>query len=166
MLIALLAVLGVNLWVIVALLAVVLTRKRWVSHQPGAFKGAIRVIDGDVPGIKPRWKRGYGRWVRDILVWTKTPLLFRNELVPADGLASEPHDAKPGEVRRLGKHPAVVQLVVEGGGRIEVAASANGRRRVPGPFAGGAANALAGSARNPSGDPATADDQECQPTRP
>jgi cell division protein FtsB len=43
-LIALLAVLGVNLWVIVVLLAVVLTRKRQVSHQPGAFKGAIRVM--------------------------------------------------------------------------------------------------------------------------
>jgi hypothetical protein len=138
MLIALLAVLGVNLWVIVALLAVVLTRKRWVSHQPGSFKGAIRVIEGDVPGLRPRWKRGYGRWVRDILVWTKAPLLFRNELVLADGLAGEPRDAKPGEVRRLGKHPAVMQLVVEGGGRIEVAASADGQERAPGPFAEGA----------------------------
>jgi Protein of unknown function (DUF2550) len=138
MLTALLVVSGVDLWVIVALLAVVLTRKRWVSHQPGAFKGAIRVIEGDVPGLRPRWKRGYGRWVRDILVWTKTPLLFRNELVLADGLAGEPRDAKPGEVRRLGKHPAVVQLVVDGGGRIEVAASADGQERAPGPFAEGA----------------------------
>jgi hypothetical protein len=25
--------------------------------------------------------RGYGRWVREILVWTKAPLLFRSELV-------------------------------------------------------------------------------------
>jgi hypothetical protein len=138
MLIALLAVLGVNLWVIVALLAVVLSRKRWISHQPGAFKGAIRVIEGDVPGLRSRWKRGYGRWVRDILVWTKTPLLFRNELVLADGLAGEARDAKRGEVKRLGKHPAVVQLVVEGGGRIEVAASADAQERAPGPFAEGA----------------------------
>jgi hypothetical protein len=67
MLIALLAVLGVNLWVIVVLLAVVLTRKRWVSHQPGAFRGAIRVIEGDVPGLKAKWRRGYGRWVRTFL---------------------------------------------------------------------------------------------------
>jgi len=134
MLIALLAVLGVNLWVIVALLAVVLTRKRWVSHQPGAFKGAIRVIEGDVPGLRAKWKRGYGRWVRDILVWTKAPLLFRNDLVLADALGGEARDAKPGEVRRLGKHPAVVPLVVDGGARIEVAASANGHELVPGPF--------------------------------
>jgi hypothetical protein len=48
MLIALLAVLGVDLSVIVVLMAVVLARKRWVSRQRGAFKGAIRVIEGEV----------------------------------------------------------------------------------------------------------------------
>jgi hypothetical protein len=138
MIIALLAVLGVDLVVIVVLLAVVLTRKRWVSHQPGAFKGAIRVTEGDVRGLKAKWKHGYGRWVRDILVRTKAPLLFRNELVPADALAGEARAAKPGELRRLGKHPAVVPLAVDGGARIEVAASAAGRERAPGPFAEGA----------------------------
>jgi hypothetical protein len=89
MLIALLAVLGVDLLVVAVLLAVVLTRKRRVSRQPGAFKGAIRVIEGDVPGLKAKWTRGYGRWVRDILVLTKAPFLFRKELVMADALAGE-----------------------------------------------------------------------------
>jgi hypothetical protein len=45
MLVALLAVLGVDLIVIVVLLAAMLTRRRWVSHQPGAFEGAIRAVD-------------------------------------------------------------------------------------------------------------------------
>jgi hypothetical protein len=84
MLIALLVVLGVDLGVIVAVLVVVLARRRWVSRQPGAFRGAILVTEGDVPGLSGRWRRGYGRWVRDVLVWTKGPLLFRSELV-ADG---------------------------------------------------------------------------------
>ena len=145
MLIALLAVLGVDLLVIVVLLAVVLTRRRWVSRQPGAFKGAIQIIEGDVPGLRAKWKRGYGRWVRDILVWTKAPFLFRNELVPADALAGEARPAKPGEVRRLGKHPAVVLLAVDGGARIEVAASADGRERAPGPFAEDAPRGALGS---------------------
>jgi hypothetical protein len=26
-----------------------------------------------VPGVGMRWMRGYGRWVRQILVWTKAP---------------------------------------------------------------------------------------------
>jgi hypothetical protein len=42
MLIALLAVLGVDLIVIVVLAAGMFSRRRWVSRQPGAFKGAIR----------------------------------------------------------------------------------------------------------------------------
>ena len=54
MVIALLAVLGVDLIVIVAFLGVVLSRRRWVSHQPGAFKGAVRVVDGEVPGLAPK----------------------------------------------------------------------------------------------------------------
>lgn len=141
MLIALLAVLGVDLWVIIVMLVVVVTRKRWVSHQPGAFKGAIRVIEGDVPGLRAKWKRGYGRWVRDILIWTNSPFLFRNELVLADALAGETRAAKPGEVRRLGKHPAIVPLVADGGARIKVATSADARERAPGPFAEGAPSA-------------------------
>jgi hypothetical protein len=39
-----------------------------------------------VDGLKPQRRRGYGRSVRHVLVWTKRPLLFRNDLVPADGL--------------------------------------------------------------------------------
>ncbi len=88
MLIALLAVLGVNLIVIVVLLAAVVSRKRWVRRQPNAFAGRIRTADGELEGVGPKWKRGYGRWVRDVLVWTKGPFLFRNELVPVDALAS------------------------------------------------------------------------------
>ena len=105
MLIALLAALGVDLIVVVALAAFVFTRKRWVKHQPGAFRGVIRVADGKVDGLRPKWSRGYGRWVRGILVWTKGPFLFRNELVPTDRL-DEQRPARPDEVKRLGDHPA------------------------------------------------------------
>src|SRR6266576_6271776 len=107
MLIALLAVLGVNLIVIVVLLAVVISRKRWVKGQPGAFPGTIRVAGGDLDGFGAKWKRGYGRWVRDVLVWTKRPFLFRNELLPGDALARE-RPANAGEVKRLGEHPVVI----------------------------------------------------------
>ena len=58
MIIARLVVLGVDLIVVVALLVLVLARKRWVSHQPGSFKGAIRVVDGEVAGLRAKWKRG------------------------------------------------------------------------------------------------------------
>ena len=134
MIVALLAVLGVDLIVIVVVLGVMLTRRRWVSHQPGAFKGAIRVVDGEVSGLGPKWKRGYGRWVRDVLVWTKAPLLLRNDLIAVDGLAGAPRAAKPGEVKRLGKDPLIASLAADGGARVEVAAAVENRGRALGPL--------------------------------
>jgi hypothetical protein len=132
MLIALLAVLGVNLAVLVAFAAFVLTRKRWVKRQPDAFRGAIRVASGEIDGLHPKWRLGYGRWVRDILVWTKGPFLFRNELVLADGLDVH-RPARPDEVKRLGDHPTVIR-VTAGGAAVEVAAHGDDAGRLLGPY--------------------------------
>jgi hypothetical protein len=134
MVIALLALLGVNLIVIVVLLGAVLTRRRWVSHQPGAFKGAIRVVEGEISGLGGKWKRGYGRWVRDVLVWAGAPFLFRNELVAVDGLAGAVRAAEVGEVKRLGSQLVIVPLVGEGGARVEIAAAEDDRGQALGPM--------------------------------
>ena len=132
MLAALLAVLGVDLIVIVAFCAFAFGRKRWVKRQPGAFRGAIRVAGGEVEGLPSKWRRGYGRWVRDVFVWTKAPLLLRNELVPADGL-DEQHLADPDQVKRLGDHPAVIR-VRTGEATVEVAAAGDDSGLLLGPY--------------------------------
>ena len=97
MLIALLVVLGVDLTVVVAVAALVFTRKRWLKRQPDEFVGAIRVSAGDVDGIGPKWRRGSARWVRDVLVWSKAPLMLRSELIPVDSMSAE-RQARAGEV--------------------------------------------------------------------
>ena len=132
MLIALLAVIGVDLIVIVMFLAFVLARKRWIKQRPGAFKGAIRVADGEVERLGAGWRRGYGHWVREVLVWTKAPFLFRNELVPGDGLAGE-RLAGPDEVKRLGGAPVVIELAT-GHAMVEIAASGDQRDLLRGPY--------------------------------
>ena len=132
MLIALLAVLGVDLIVLVAFAAFVFSRKRWVKRQPGAFRGVIRVAGGEIDGLRPKWSRGYGRWVRDILVWTKAPFLFRNELVPTDRL-DEQRPARTDEVKRLGDHPGVIRVTADGA-TVEVAARAEDAESMLGPY--------------------------------
>jgi hypothetical protein len=144
MLIALLAVLGVDLIVLVAFAAFVFARERWVKRQPGAFRGVIRVASGEVDGLRPKWGRGYGRWVRDVLVWTKGPFLLRNELVPADGLA-EQRPARPDEVKRLGDHPGVIRVRADGA-TVEVAANAEDTELLLGPYRTPADATAAGSA--------------------
>jgi len=132
MLIALLALLGVNLIVLVAFAALVISRKRWVKRQPGAFRGVIRVAGGEVDGLGPKWGRGYGHWVRDVLVWTKAPFLFRNELVPTDRL-DEQRPARTDEVRRLGDHPVVIRVPADGA-TVEVAAKVEDTELLRGPY--------------------------------
>jgi hypothetical protein len=132
MLVALLALLGVDLIVVVALLALLMSRKRWVRRQPAAFAGRIRAADGEFDGIGEKWKGGYGRWVRDVLVWTKAPFLFRNEFVPIDALATE-RSAGPEEVKRLGDDPLIVELIT-GAATVEVAARDEDRDLLCGPW--------------------------------
>ena len=130
MLIALLAVLGVDLIVIVIIAAAVLGRRRWLKRQTGEFFGAVRVTRGEVHGFKSIWKRGSGRWVRDVLVWSKGPLLYRDYLVPVDSVAGV-RTARPGEVKRLGDEPVVIGFASRGA-MIEVAAKIDDRDRVIG----------------------------------
>jgi hypothetical protein len=138
MLIALLVLLGVDLIVVVVLAALLLGRRRWVKRQPGVFAGAIRVTSGAVDGLGPRWKRGYGRWVRDVLVWTKAPLLLRNELIPIDRLSGA-RPAHAGAVKRLGDDPVVVELESDGA-KIEIAARAEHHALAIGPLTAPAAS--------------------------
>jgi Protein of unknown function (DUF2550) len=86
---ALLALLGIDLIVLAAFGLLVLGRRRWRKRQPGEFAGAVRLSGGVVDGLKSKWKRGSGRWVGDVLVWSKAPLMFRDELVPVDRFLGE-----------------------------------------------------------------------------
>jgi hypothetical protein len=70
MLIALLALLGVDPVVPVALVAAVTGRRRRVTRQPGAFHGVPRDVSADASRFHRTWRRGHARWVRDVLVWT------------------------------------------------------------------------------------------------
>jgi uncharacterized protein DUF2550 len=130
MIFAALIALGVPLIIVVAFAAVVLKRRRWLKKQPGVFAGVIRVGSSD--GGEPKWKRGSGRWVRDILVWSKAPLLLGTQLIPVDGVLGE-RETKAGEVKRLGDHPVAVEFATAGG-KIEVATKAEQRVLVTGPF--------------------------------
>lgn len=132
MVIAFLALLGVDLIVILVFATFVLGRRRWIRAQAGAFSCAVRLAGGEIDGLGPKWHRGYARWVRDVLVWTKAPLLLRNALMAADGL-EEQRPARPDEVKRLGDRPTVVRIRT-GDAVAEVAAAGDDDARLLGPY--------------------------------
>ena len=125
MIAALLVALGVELIVIVLFMGSVQGRKRWIKRQPGSFAGAIRVTSGELDGFDEKWKRGYGRWVRDVLVWTKGPLLLRNEVFAADRLDGV-HAESSDQIKRIGDHPIVIRMEV-GPASVEMAADSENR---------------------------------------
>jgi hypothetical protein len=45
---------------------VVMLEVRMGAH---ADQGAVRITEGEVPGLGGRWRHGYGRRVSDVLVW-------------------------------------------------------------------------------------------------
>jgi len=119
---------------VVALAAFVFGRKRWVKRQPGAFRDVSRVASGEVDGLGQKWGRGYRHWVRDVLVWTKAPFLFRNALAPTDRLDDQ-RPAPTDEVKRVGDHPGVIRVTADGA-RVEVAARAEDSDLLLGPYHG------------------------------
>jgi len=129
MLIALLAVLGVDLIVIAVIAAVVMGRRRWVKRQDGAFRGAIRVESGQLDGVGEKWKRGYGHWVRDVLVWTNGPLLLSNHIMAVDAVDEE-RVASLEQVKGLGDDPVSATLRI-GVATAEVAMRHEDRELLP-----------------------------------
>jgi hypothetical protein len=67
-----------------------------------------------------------------VLVWTKAPFLFRNEVVATDELV-EQRQAGPEEVKRLGDRPIVLLLRVDGKAA-EVAAHTEDAELFLGPY--------------------------------
>jgi hypothetical protein len=130
-LIALLAVLGVNLIVLAVFAAGVVTRRRWISHQDGAFAGIAHLVKGEAHPLGTRPRRGYGRWVRDVLVWTPAPFYLRNTFAPIDRVEGTRQAA--GKIRRLGDSPRVLTLV-SGAATIEVTVRDDSQSLVTAPF--------------------------------
>jgi hypothetical protein len=124
-LIALLAVLGVDLIVLVGLVAALLLRRRWLGRH-GAVPCRLRAVEGGVEGVGVKWKSGRARWVRDVLVFSPAPLLLTSRVVPVDGVAGEPRAAAGDEGQRLGEGAVVVRLVA-GDAALELCVPAEAR---------------------------------------
>jgi hypothetical protein len=141
--------------------ATVVLRRRSLKSEPSAFKAQIRVTEGAVVGVSRKWRGGYGRWVRDVLVWNKAPLLLQTRLIPVEGVdTSGIHGAAGVQAKRLGKDPLVLPFVTEDHGHVEMVVSSSNREHALGPFAHAAAVGSLVQARHPSprsGQPMTDD---------
>ena len=135
MVIILLSLLGIPLWFLVCLIGVAVVRRRWLQSRPGAFPCAARVGTGQLDLIGEKWKRGVGRWERDVLIFAKVPSLYSFAAAAVDSLiATDVRPAQPKEVRFMGDSLVVVPFVVASGTRVELAVKPEHLPRSAGPF--------------------------------
>jgi hypothetical protein len=85
---ALLAILGVPIWLIVGALAAVLVSRRRFLAQPEVFKLKLRPVDGE------KWPRrnAYGRLVHDVLILNSGPALVRTTVRGVKSAVERPAD--------------------------------------------------------------------------
>lgn len=125
---AVLALLGVPLWLCaVGILALVLRNK------------SLRQRHGDIPVRvmrpgKTHWVRGHGVWVSDVFAWRGSPAAWNEDLIQVVDVRVEPvepEDLK--KLRRLDDHPTVAVLTPPTGEPVRVAVASRHRVALLGP---------------------------------
>jgi hypothetical protein len=127
---AILALLGVPLWLCAAGVVVLILENRSLRKRPGDIP--VRVL---APG-KKRWTRGHALWAADVFAWRASPASWKEGLAQVtDASAHESVDPQTmKKLRRLGDSPAVTSLTLVGGEMLEVAARQEHRSALMGPF--------------------------------
>jgi hypothetical protein len=127
---AILALLGVPLWLCAAGIFALVYRNR-----------SLRKRQGDIPvrvqrAGKTRWTRGHAVWVSDVFAWRGSPAAWSEDLFEVTDArvgALEPEELK--RLHRMGEHPTVVTLTPDEGEPVRVAVDSAHREALLGPYA-------------------------------
>ncbi len=142
---AILALVGVPLWLCATAISVLVLRNRKLRNRPGSMPVRIRVAE------KGRWHPGHGFWVHDVFAFRGSPAAWKESLVQVGSVAAaQPvtEEQKKG-LHRLGDHPVVASFELVPEGSLQVAAHAELASVLLGPFARVVAVAEGGAAAEP-----------------
>ncbi len=126
---AILAALGVPLWLCAMGILTLLLRNRALRKRPGNVPVRVRQ-----PG-KKRWSPGHGVWVHDVFAFRGLPAAWKEALVWAAGATVRmPTDEERKKLHRIGAEPVVATLTLVEGQTIEFAARSEHENDLLGPF--------------------------------
>lgn len=126
---ALLAFLGVPLWLCAIAIVILVMRNRTLRKRPGDIP--VRVLRPDAT----RWTRGHAVWVSDVFAWRASPASWHEHLEGV--LAASVRPATEQEQRRLrgvGDRPVVATFTTDDGEVLQVASAGERRSDLEGPF--------------------------------
>lgn len=127
---AVLALLGVPLWLCALGILALLYRNRTLRQRHGDIP--VRVLRAG----KSRWTRGHAIWISDVFAWRGSPAAWNEDLfqvIDARIAAVEPQETK--KLHRLGANPTVATITPAGGAPLRVAVAAGQRAALLGPYA-------------------------------
>ena len=126
---AILALLGVPLWLCAIGILTVVVQNRKLRKRHGDLP--VRVHR---PGMK-RWSRSHAIWVSDVFGWRGSPAAWREDLVQVTHATLRAADAEEHKkLHRLGEDPAVATLTLAGGEILNVASRSEQGTALLGPF--------------------------------
>jgi hypothetical protein len=141
---AILAILGVPLWLIAIFLFVLLRSRSKVNRIPQSFPCKARAASGGVSGLTdsfPRYK-ARGHWVHDVLILHGgNPFLIQTMPHGVAGLVHGPDAAERTikHIKRI-KDPVSLRYRTDSGDMIEVVCAQDDLPRARGPFSATAAS--------------------------
>lgn len=126
---AVLALLGVPLWLCALGILALLYRNKSLRQRPGDIP--VRVLrDG-----KTHWVRGHAVWISDVFAWRGSPAAWNEEILHIVGARVDSLDpAELTKLRRLGENPTVATLMPSEGTPVRVAVASEHRAALFGPY--------------------------------
>jgi len=111
------------------------SRRRFLEERD-VFRCRIRLVSGQVAGLATTWRGrpGWARWEHEILLVRAHRLFGKNHILPVQTVVGSVSTTSSAAIGSLGDNPAVVQLLLDLGDVVEVAAPASARELVAGPF--------------------------------
>jgi hypothetical protein len=128
---AILALLGVPLWLCALAITAIVWRNRELRKRPGSVPVRIRA------DASKRWHPGHAFWVHDVLAFRGSPAAWKERLVQVGAGAVHPASAAESKgLHRLGDGPVVASLDLVPSGSLQLAAHAEHASLLLGPFNG------------------------------
>ena len=125
---AILAFLGVPIWLCALGILALVLRNRSLRQRPGNLSVRVRR-----PG-RQRWTRANAVWVSDVFLWRASPAAWSEDVRRIVGVRRRPATAEERtKLRRLGDAPVLVMMTTSEGEVFDVAASGDVGGRLFGP---------------------------------
>ena len=129
---AILAALGVPLWLCAIGILLMLRNNRKLRKRPGDIP--VRVLR---PG-KKRWTRGHAIWVSDVFAWRMSPAAWKEDLMLVHAASIRPASAaERKKLHHFADDPVLATLAPSEGKAFTVAAKPESRPSLLGPFSNG-----------------------------